>query len=257
MVLLLRKLRAPAHLAVGRQEARPLLAFRRTRGMSAHRRHVNFFQRHLDPASRLGEILFGLIMVLTATLTAGLSVAEGKAGVRQLLLSAIGCNIAWGIIDGIMYVMNCLIERGDKARLIQAIQNAPSPNAALDIIRTTIETEFESLTEPEVREPLCQAVFKHLAHLRPAKTRVTKQDLYGAVASFWLVFFSCLPAALPFLIFSDPTRALRVSNGILIVMLFLVGHKWAQYANVSRLAAGLAMVVIGLALVGVAILLGG
>jgi VIT1/CCC1 family predicted Fe2+/Mn2+ transporter len=72
-----------------------------------------------------------------------------------------------------------------------------------------------------------------------------------------LVFVSCLPAAVPFLIFSNPTLALRVSNGVLIVLLFVIGQKWAQYARVNRLAAGLAMVVIGLALVGVAILLGG
>jgi hypothetical protein len=52
-----------------------------------------FTQRHLDPASRAGEILFGLIMVLAATLTAGLKVSEGKAGVRQLLLTAIGPNL--------------------------------------------------------------------------------------------------------------------------------------------------------------------
>ena len=31
-----------------------------------------FIARYLDPASRLGEILFGLIMVLTVMLTAGL-----------------------------------------------------------------------------------------------------------------------------------------------------------------------------------------
>jgi hypothetical protein len=65
-----------------------------------------FTQRHLDPASRAGEILFGLIMVLAATLTAGLKVSEGKAGVRQLLLTAIGVNVAWGIIDAVMYIIN-------------------------------------------------------------------------------------------------------------------------------------------------------
>jgi len=31
-----------------------------------------FFRRYLEPADRLNEILFGLIMVLTFTLTAGL-----------------------------------------------------------------------------------------------------------------------------------------------------------------------------------------
>ena len=95
--------------------------------MSARPQKQNFFQRHLDPASRLGEVLFGLIMVLTATLTAGLTANEGEAGVRRLLLSAIGCNIAWGIIDGIMYVMNCLIERGVNAQFIQAVKRPRTP----------------------------------------------------------------------------------------------------------------------------------
>jgi len=86
---------------------------------------------------------------------------------------------------------------------------------------------------------------------------LTKEDLYGALACFWLVFISCLPAAVPFLIFSKPHVALRVSNFLLIAMLFLLGQKWAQYAHTNRLVAGMAMVTIGLALVGVAILLGG
>ena len=38
---------------------------------------MSLVPRFLDPASRLGEILFGLIMVLTVTLTAGLTVADG------------------------------------------------------------------------------------------------------------------------------------------------------------------------------------
>lgn len=54
----------------------------------------SFVPRYLDLASQLGEILFGLIMVLAGTLTASFKVAEGKAGVRQLLLTAIGCNVA-------------------------------------------------------------------------------------------------------------------------------------------------------------------
>src|SRR4029077_20491252 len=79
---------------------------------------------YLDPASRLGEILFGLIMVLTVTLSTGLTADDGRAGVRQLLAAAIGCNLAWGIIDAVMYVMNCITERSGKVRLIEAVQRA-------------------------------------------------------------------------------------------------------------------------------------
>ena len=216
-----------------------------------------FVERYLDPASRLGEILFGLIMVLGVTLTAGLTVAEGRQGVRQLLRAALGCNIAWGIIDGIMYVMNCLTERGEKARLIQAIQGATEPRTALDIVRREIEPRFETLTAPEDREALCRSILNYLAHGTAPKATVTKDDLYGALVCFWLVFLSCLPVAVPFLIFAEPVRALRVSNFLLIAMLFLVGQEWAHYAHTNRLVAGLVMVAIGLALVGVTIPLGG
>ena len=62
-------------------------------------------KRVLDPIERLSEILFGLIMTLTFTLGAGLTIQEeGREGARQLLIATIGCNIAWGVIDGVFYV---------------------------------------------------------------------------------------------------------------------------------------------------------
>lgn len=225
--------------------------------MNTQSKKERFVQRHLDPASRMGEVLFGLIMVLSMTLTASLSVAEGRAGVRQLLLAAIGCNIAWGIIDGIMYVMNCITERSVRTRLIRAIQAAPDRDTALTLIRDQVEPEMETLARPEDRESLYQAMYSYLSQGEAPKNGLEKSDLYGGVACFWLVFMSCLPAAIPFLIFSRPHLALRVSNFLLVAMLFFVGRKWAAYANTNRLVAGLAMVAVGLLLVGVAILLGG
>jgi hypothetical protein len=225
--------------------------------MNAQPQKEPFIHRHLDPASRMGEILFGLIMVLTVTLTAGLTVAEGSTGVRQLLIAALGCNLAWGFIDGIMYVMNRMAERSVRSRLIRAIQAAPSEGVALDMIRNEVEPELESLARPEDRETFYRATLKHLAQGGSLRTTLKKDDLYGGLACFWLVFVSCLPAAAPFLIFSEPTRALRVSNFLLVAMLFWVGYKWAGYANVNRPLVGLALVAVGLALVGVAVLLGG
>jgi len=216
-----------------------------------------FVSRYLDPASRLGEVLFGLIMVLGATLTAGLSVAEGAGGVRQLLQAAVGCNIAWGIIDGVMYVMNCMITRAEKARLIEAIHEAPDERSALDIVRTEIEPRFETLTQPLHREALSQSILAYLSKSEATSNAIVRDDLYGAIACFWLVFLSCLPAAIPFLIIPQPRLALRVSNGLLLAMLFWVGHRWARYAHTNRLLTGIVMVAIGLGLVGIAVLLGG
>ena len=225
--------------------------------MSDRSAKESFLHRYLDPASRLGEILFGLIMVLTVTLTAGLNADSGRAGVRQLLVAAVGCNIAWGIIDAVMYIMNCMTLRGTKSRLRRAVQRAPTSEAALEIIRREIEPEMAAISGQQEREALYRSILERVTHLAPRKTRIAKEDLYGAIACFWLVFVTCLPAAVPFLIFSHPDRALRVSNFLLVGMLFFVGHKWAHYVHTNRLLAGLVMVVVGLGLVGVAVLLGG
>ena len=239
---------SPKGNSLGRRPLSPLLA---VIGLN------RFVPRYLDPAARLGEVLFGLIMVLTVTLTAGLNVADGREGVRQLLFAAIGCNIAWGIIDAVMYIMDCVTVRTGKVRLVEAVQRAPDAPETLELIQNEIEPELQELIDPEAAEALSRSVLKHLARVRVDKKTLTKDDLYGALASFWLVFVSCLPAVLPFLIFSQPRFALRVSNFLLISLLFFVGQKWAVYAGVNRLTAGLVMMAIGLALVGIAILLGG
>ena len=217
-----------------------------------------FTERYLDPASRLGEILFGLIMVLTVTLTAGFAVAEGKRGVHQLLVAAVGSNVAWGIIDAAMYLMNSMVVRKGKMRLVEAVQRAPDPEMALVLIQDRVEPELQELLCPEKAEAFSSSVLKHIVGAQIAERRIlTKEDFYGALASFWLVFVSCLPATIPFLIFHEPQVALRVSNFLLIAGLFYVGQKWAAYAGKNRMAVGSAMVAVGLALVGVAILLGG
>jgi hypothetical protein len=217
-----------------------------------------FTQRHLDPGSRLSEILFGLIMVLTVTLTAGFNVAEGRRGVRQLLLAAIGSNVAWGIIDAAMYIMNCMIVRRGRIRLVEAVQRAADSKRALALIQNRVEPELQELLGPEEAEAFRKTILKHIARASVvAKVILTKEDLYGALASFWLVFVSCLPAAIPFLFFRQPQVALRVSNFLLIAGLFYVGQKWAAYAGRNRMVVGLAMVAVGLTLVGVAILFGG
>src|SRR5215813_1223420 len=111
-----------------------------------------FTERHLDPGSRLGEILFGLIMVLTVTLTASFTVADGKRGVRQLLLAAVGSNVAWGIIDASMYIMNSMVVRRGKMRLVEAVQRSPDQQRALVLIKDRVEPELQEILGPEKAE---------------------------------------------------------------------------------------------------------
>ena len=97
-------------------------------------RNQGFFAAHLDPGAIFGEILFGLIMVLTFTLGAGVVVEEGPGAFRALLAAALGCNLAWGLIDGAMYLMGSLLDRGRRNRMLLALKSVQDEEAALRAI---------------------------------------------------------------------------------------------------------------------------
>src|ERR1043165_9298922 len=84
------------------------------------------FKRVLEPNERISEVLFGLIMVLT--FTGSVSGAEAdRPNVRTMLIGALGCNFAWGIIDGVLYLMGCLAERGRSLMIFRAVRKAADP----------------------------------------------------------------------------------------------------------------------------------
>ena len=73
---------------------------------------------------RLSEILFGLIMVLTFTCSFSV-IRAGHEEVREMLIGALGCNLAWGIIDAVFYLMSRLSEQGQGLAHVCAICGSP------------------------------------------------------------------------------------------------------------------------------------
>src|ERR1043165_5095493 len=85
-------------------------------------------KRVLEPHERVSEALFGLIMVLT--FTGSLSIAEaGREDIRTMLVGALGCNLAWGVIDGVLYLMGCIADHGRRLLTFHAIRSASDPEA--------------------------------------------------------------------------------------------------------------------------------
>lgn len=211
---------------------------------------------YLEPAESLGEIIFGLIMVLSFTLGARLFAPEGSA--HELLLAAIGCNLAWGVIDGVLYVMNAMFERGRRARIVDALKKTSTDAGALDVIRRVMEPPLASVTTDEGRGRLYRDILDYVRRTPMESAHIHRDDLLGAVAVFLLVFGTAIPAALPFLfVRGDPWIALRVSNLLLIGCLFFTGYFWARHTNVPPVRAGLGITLVGVTLVTVAIALGG
>jgi hypothetical protein len=146
--------------------------------------------RILNPLERFSEIVFGLIMVLS--FTGALSVAEvGREDIRIMLLGAIGCNLAWGIIDAAFYLISCLAERRRNVTILRSVQEATDPTHVQRIIADAL---------PElVANALQSADFERMReHLRrlPAPTdwpRLTAENWRGALGVFLLVFLSTFP----------------------------------------------------------------
>jgi hypothetical protein len=225
--------------------------------MKFHLVMLPFIQRYLDPTEILCEILFGLIMVLTFTLGAGLVVNDGVSATRTLLLAILGCNIAWGIIDGVMHVMSCMLERSRKAQLLKALQSVESEVEGLRLVESRFVRVLEPYTSQAERARFYKLVLERLSTVVPMRTAVIKEDLFGGLAKFWLVFVSTIPAILPFLIINERFIALRVSNGLLLMMLFFAGFRWAHDTNSKPWLVGSLLFFGGLVLVGMAMALGG
>ena len=225
--------------------------------MSEPKPERNFFRRYLEPADRLNEILFGLIMVLTFTLTAGLTVEHGPDEARTLLIATLGRNIASGLIDGALYLMAVLLNKNRRARAITAVKAASDDAVAFDTIERSLDGTLLSFATAEERSALFRTIRDVVRHSPPEPPRITLADFYGAVASGVLVVLTTVPAALPFLVIREPWRALRLSNLLLLILLFAVGHQWGKHAHARPWRTGFAFLAIGSVLVAAAIALGG
>jgi VIT1/CCC1 family predicted Fe2+/Mn2+ transporter len=211
-------------------------------------------ERFLNPIERISEVLFGLVMTLSFTGTMSV-VSQGREDVRTMLLAVLGCNIAWGIIDGILYLLGAVSERGREAGLLSMISRAGDAEQAKALIAEVIPPAIAGVLRPEEFDSIRQRLAS-----QPDRTRgrmVTGRDLGGTVGVFLLVVLSCIPVLIPFILIHDPLPALRVSNGVAILMLFLGGFSLAKYAGLPKIPTGAIMIVLGSAMVGLTIALGG
>jgi hypothetical protein len=208
----------------------------------------------LEPIDRVSEVLFGLIMVLT--FTGSLSVAEaGRDDVRTMLIGALGCNLAWGIIDAILYLMGCLAEKGRGLTALRAARTAGDPPAAHGLIANALPPVIASIIQPAELETIRQRL-KELPE-PPALAHLDRRDWFGGLGVFLLVFLCTFPVVIPFMFMHKAVPALRVSNAIAISMLFLTGFAFGRLSGHRPWLFGISMVVLGMILVAMTMALGG
>jgi VIT1/CCC1 family predicted Fe2+/Mn2+ transporter len=210
--------------------------------------------RVLDPMERISEVMFGTIMVLTFTCTLGIATAD-NIQIRTMLFAALGCNLAWGIIDGGVYLLTNVSNQARRLVTLRAMRKAPDLVAAQGIIADALPPLLASIVPSEQLESLRQKLRQQPEP--QAQPRLTRRDWIGAFGICILSFLSTFPILIPFIFMNDARSALRISNAVATVMLFICGYAFGLRCGLRPWAAGLSMVAIGGAFVGVAVVLGG
>ncbi len=211
-------------------------------------------KRVLEPYDRISEVLFGMIMVLT--FTGSLSVvSDGRAEVRDMLIGALGCNIAWGVIDGVLYLMGCLSEKGTGIRALRALRQSQVPEEGHRLIAAELPPMVANAIEPAQYESIRQKLLQ--LPPPPKHPRLGKDEWLGFIGVFLLVFVTTFPVAIPFIFMKEIGPALRTSNAIAVVIMFLTGYAFGKVVGYHPFLTGIVMVIFGAALVAMTMALGG
>jgi VIT1/CCC1 family predicted Fe2+/Mn2+ transporter len=172
-----------------------------------------------------------------------------------MLVGALGCNIAWGVIDALLYLLGILAEKGRALAALRGVRAATDPVEGQRLVADALPPLVASVLQPSELESMRERL-KRLPD-PSGSARLSGEDWKGALGIFLLVFTSTLPVVVPFLFVPDAHRALRLSNAVAVAMLFVCGYATGRLTHHHPWATGLGMVLLGAALVAMTMALGG
>jgi hypothetical protein len=208
----------------------------------------------LDPIDRISEVLFGLIMVLSFTGSISV-VSDGRAEISELLWAALGCNLAWGIIDAVFYLMGTIFSRGHGLSVLKKLKFSKDIEISRNLLKGELPIYLTTILKPKEVDSINERLVK-LESL-PRKKIISSTDLRAAVLIFLLVFACTFPVALPFALIQNTAVALRISNLVALLILFFGGISVGKYAGFKPIWTGTIIMFLGIILVAITIALGG
>jgi VIT1/CCC1 family predicted Fe2+/Mn2+ transporter len=216
----------------------------------------NFFKKpygFLNTIERVSEIMFGLIMAVT--IVGSLSIATAGANeVRTVMTAALGCNLAWGLVDAVMYLVRTVTERTRNIALAKRVIGADSETAHR-LIMAELPGGVAAITGPDEVE----GMRRHLLNLSSShRGGLTREDYLAAIGIFLLVVVATFPVVVPFLVTDDVELAMKLSRGITLAMLFAAGFFLGRHAaHPHPVRTGFVMLLLGAALIAAVKALGG
>ena len=207
----------------------------------------------LHPVDRVSEMIFGLFMALTFVGVVSMSTAD-REEIRTMLIAALGCNLAWGLVDAVMYLVRTIADRGRLLTLTRSIREADA-EAGRRMLQDALPTPVAKLMSTTEIEAMRGRLLA-LADV-PARPRLKRDDFLAAFGVFLIVVASTFPVALPFVFIKDAGTALFVSRAIGLAMMFLGGLALGRYAGYGSWKTGFMMAGLGTVVIVVVVALGG
>lgn len=210
--------------------------------------------RVLNPVERVTEVIFGLLMAMTFTGTISVATA-GQEAERTMMIAALGCNLAWGLADAVMYLLRTLTERTRNRTLLASLCGGADAATGQALIAKALPPSLAAAAGTDGLELLRRRLVEYPD--MPVKPRLGWDDFKGAFGVFLLVVSSTFPLVVPFLLLDQTELAVRVSNLVGLGVLFLAGWMLARYAGAKPWQGAVALAVTGAVLITAIIALGG
>jgi VIT1/CCC1 family predicted Fe2+/Mn2+ transporter len=208
----------------------------------------------LDPVYRASEVIFGLLMAMS--FIGSISVAtDGREEVRTLLIAALGCNLAWGLVDAVMHLVGVKTQKRRTRALMEKLHGSSDAEAGRALVADELPAPLAASLGADGIDLMRQRLAA--APLAMAPARLTGRDFGDAVIVFLLVVLSTFPLVIPFMLIDDTARALLWSRLVAVGMLFISGATLARYSSGNVWLNGLTMAALGALLMAAIMALGG
>jgi len=153
-----------------------------------------------------------------------------------------------------MYLVRTLTERTRNVALTKRVIGAADTDTAHRFIREALPPHVDAITGPAELEGMRRRL------LDPPRSGngLEGEDYLAAAGIFLLVVAATFPVVVPFLLTSDTALAMNSSRVITLAMLYAAGFTLGRYAGHAQpVRTGLAMLLLGAALITAVVALGG
>ena len=216
--------------------------------------HASAVDAALSPFERAAESVFGILMAISVT--AAFEIAVGKdIDTRELMIAALGCNLAWGAIDAVMYLMQQQFDRFRNHRDALRLRAAGSDEEFRARLLEVTAPAFlgQALTADTVAR--VRQMADGYAVKRPPFWSAQELKVAGLICL--IVFGSTFPLVVPFMVMQDAWLALRASHAVAVGMLFWLGWGLGRWSGANAWASGVVFAAVGTVLAVSCVALGG